>query len=157
MGSRKDALENFDIKSDIPFYESIAKLIPNYVTEASRGTFKLTVNLPRNAKNPIAVLAQNGVDFQDNVFDTKAYQYWVEIGNDGHATIPRVKADKYRLTIYADGIFGQFTQDNITVDAGKTKTVCVRWEEENAGNELWRIGTPDKSSGGMLVTKLERK
>lgn len=129
------------------FYDSIAKHVPNLVTAAGRGTFKADIDLPKGAKNAIAVLAQSGVDFQDNVFDTKAYQYWAEVSSNGKVSIDRVKAGNYRLTVYADGIFGDYTQDNVKVAAGKNTALKAKWTPESAGTELWRIGTPDKSSG----------
>ncbi|KAI1083402.1 polysaccharide lyase family 4 protein [Whalleya microplaca] len=147
---REDAAQYADPQWNAEFYDSIAEHVPNYVTSKERGTFELQVDLPENAENPIAVLAQNGVDFQDNAFDTNAYQYWAEIDADGHATIPRVKADTYRLTIYAAGVFGQYVQDDIEVAAsGSTTTTTTQatWAEERAGQEIFRIGTPDKSSG----------
>ncbi|KKY19972.1 putative rhamnogalacturonan lyase [Phaeomoniella chlamydospora] len=132
------------------FYDSIAKHVPNYIPTSGRGIWKAHVNLPYGAKDPIAVLAQNGVDFQDNVLDTKAYQYWSDIDpTSGYVQISRVKAGTYRLTIYADGIFGQYEHDNIVIHAGKTtdSTSNIHWTPESAGTELFRIGTPDKSSG----------
>jgi rhamnogalacturonan endolyase len=62
-------------------------------------------------------------------------------------TVERVKAGTYRLTIYADGIFGNYIQDNVKITAGRVQTVNVQWSEESAGEEIFRIGTPDKSSG----------
>ncbi|KAI1142403.1 polysaccharide lyase family 4 protein [Hypoxylon sp. FL0543] len=144
---REDAVQFANPEWSAEFYDSIAKYVPNYVTGKERTTWKLQVDLPKEAKNPIAVLAQNGVDFQDNVFDTKAYQYWAEIDGSGHASIPRVKAGTYRLTIYADEIFGQYIQDDVEVRTGKIETTQVKWIEESAGEEIFRIGTPDKSSG----------
>lgn len=130
------------------FYDSIAQHVPNYVSSSGRTTWKGHIDLPANAVKPIAVLAQNGVDFQDNVLDTKAYQYWADIDpSTGDVEIPAVKAGIYRLTVYADGIFGQYTKDDIEVIAGEVHTTHARWREENAGTEIWRIGTPDKSSG----------
>jgi len=58
-----------------------------------------------------------------------------------------VAAGEYRLTVYADGIFGDFIKSGVVVAAGETTTTSVVWKEESAGNELWRLGTPDKSSG----------
>ncbi len=49
--------------------------------------------------------------------------------------------------MYADGIFGQYTQDNIKVSAGEDCVTSAHWKAESAGTEIWRIGTPDKSSG----------
>lgn len=92
-------------------------------------------------------MSENGRYFQDNVYDTKAYQYWGDISSSGEVMIPRVKAGTYRLTVFADGIFGDYTQDDVEVSAGKTTSVSANWKPESAGTELWRIGTPDKSSG----------
>jgi rhamnogalacturonan endolyase len=117
------------------------------VSTKDRGTLEVRLSLPKTAKNALVVLAQNEIDFQDNVFDTEAYQYWAEVDNTGHATVERVKAGIYRLTIYADGIFGDYVQDNVEITAGSVQTLEVIWAEESAGTEIIRIGTPDKSSG----------
>jgi rhamnogalacturonan endolyase len=147
LTSRAEALPFANPEWNADFYDSIAHLVPNYVTTDNRGTLDLQVDLPANAENAIAVLAMNGVWFQDNVFDTDAYQYWGEIDAQGRVTIPRVKADTYRLTVYADGVFGQYTQDDVEIEAGKVHSTTAKWEEESAGTEIFRIGTPDKSSG----------
>ncbi|KFZ14201.1 hypothetical protein V501_03374 [Pseudogymnoascus sp. VKM F-4519 (FW-2642)] len=145
---RQDALQYASPDWNADFYDDIAKYVPNYVPTTKRGTWKGHVKLPKGATKPLAVLAQNGVDFQDNDQDTKAYQYWADINpKTGNVEIPRVKEGTYRLTIYADGIFGQYTQDNIVVKARKTQNTHVNWSEESAGKEIWRIGTPDKSAG----------
>jgi rhamnogalacturonan endolyase len=147
LESRADALQFADPSWNTDFYDSIAQYIPNYVTTSERGSFKLQASLPDNAKNAIAVLTQNGVDFQDNVQDTTAYQYWAEIDFTGAATIPRIKAGTYRLTIYAEGVFGDYIQDGVVITAGAEQSASATWDEESAGTEVFRIGTPDKSSG----------
>ena len=76
---RQDALQFYSPTWNTPFYDSIAQYIPNYVPSSGRTTWKAHIDLPLNAIKPIAVLAQNGVDFQDNVLDTTAYQYWADI------------------------------------------------------------------------------
>jgi rhamnogalacturonan endolyase len=145
---RKDAAQYYDPTWNADFYDSIAPYVPNYVPSSGRTTWKGHVDLPDNVVRPIAVLAQNRVDFQDNVLDTKAYQYWADIDPvTGNVEIPRVKAGTYRLTVYAGGIFGQYIKDDVEVIAGEVHTTHARWREENAGTEIWRIGTPDKSSG----------
>ncbi|KAG9081557.1 hypothetical protein FRC06_005506, partial [Ceratobasidium sp. 370] len=144
---RSDAEKYADPGWNSAFYDSIASYVPNYVTTAHRGSFSLTVNVPSGAKNPIAILTQNGVDPQDNAADVKAYQYWGNITSSGAASISRVKEGTYRLTVYADGIFGQYEEDNIVISAGKTTQHTVNWVPESAGTELWRIGSPDKTAG----------
>jgi rhamnogalacturonan endolyase len=93
------------------------------------------------------VLSSNGRDFQDNNEATKDRQYWGKVAANGAITIPRVGAGTYRLTVYGDGVFGQYTQDNVVIVAGATTTTSATWVPESAGSELWRIGTPDRSTG----------
>ncbi|KAI0022748.1 rhamnogalacturonate lyase [Xylariomycetidae sp. FL0641] len=147
MVLHQDAVQYADPNWNREFYDSIAELVPNYVPSKGRTSWELHAELPENAKNAIAVLTYNGVDFQDNVFGTTAYQYWAEIDSNGHASVPQVKADTYRLTIYADGIFGQYVQDDLELVAGEPLNTSVKWIEESQGQEIFRIGTPDKSSG----------
>lgn len=52
------------------------------------------------------------------------------------------------MYLHFAGIFGDYTQNNVVVEAGKTTTLPkVIWKAESAGKELWRIGVPDKTSG----------
>jgi rhamnogalacturonan endolyase len=145
---RQDALKYYPPLWSAEFYDSIAQYIPNYIPSSGRATFKAHIDLPEGAVKPVAVLAQNGVYFQDNVLDTTAYQYWGNIDPAiGDVEILRVKAGTYRLTVYAEGIFGNYVKDDIEIVAGEVHSTHARWSEESAGTELWRIGTPDKSSG----------
>ncbi|EIN10187.1 galactose mutarotase-like protein [Punctularia strigosozonata HHB-11173 SS5] len=129
------------------FYDEIAPYVIGYVPSSGRGTFSAKVTLPKGATKPLAVLSANGVHFQDSAQVPSAYQYWAEIVN-GQVSIPRVKAGTYRLTVFANGIFGDYIQDNVVVHARKTTILSnVVWKAESAGKELWRIGIPDKTSG----------
>lgn len=49
------------------FYDDVADLIPGYVNSSGRGDFKAQISLPEGASNPKIILAQSGVDPQDNV------------------------------------------------------------------------------------------
>lgn len=77
---------------------------------------------------------------------TAVGQYWGNVSSSGKITIPRVKAGTYRLTVYAEGIFGQLEMDDVTVSAGDGEGApfAIDWSGESHGRELWRIGTPDK-------------
>lgn len=134
------------------FYDDIAHLVPNYVPTSGRGSWKATVEIPEGGENPVAILSVPGFDFQDNSNDTDAYQYWADIdGETGGIQIDRIKAGTYRLTVYANGIFGDYVQEDIVVEAGETTdSGVITWEAESAGKELWRIGTPDKTGGEWL-------
>ena len=147
--SRKDASQYANPWYAASFYDSIAPHVTGYVPSSGRGSWEGKVCLPQNAKNPIAILSAEGYDYQDNGHNISAYQYWADIDPaSGCVSIDRVKAGNYRLTLYADGIFGDYVQDGIVINPGeKTTSDAITWNEESAGSEIWRIGYPDKSSG----------
>ncbi|KAI0071969.1 galactose mutarotase-like protein [Panus rudis PR-1116 ss-1] len=154
--TRLDLLSEAESRADITwsadFYDEIAPHVPGYVTSARRGKFQARVVLPKGATKAVAVLSANGVHFQDSAAVPGAYQYWANIDN-GLVSLDRVKEGSYRLTIFANGIFGDYTQDNIEIRAGRTTSLnSVVWNAEThaddiTGTELWRIGIPDKTSG----------
>ncbi|KAI0104107.1 rhamnogalacturonate lyase [Nemania sp. FL0031] len=143
---RADAAKYADPEWNADFYDSIAKYVPNYAPKSKRATFKATIQLPSGVKRPLAILSENKQDFQLNVFDKSSLQYWADIDASGHVEIPMVKAGTYRLTMFADGIFGWFIQDDVTVSA-TAAPLALKWAPESAGKEIWRIGVPDKSAG----------
>ncbi|GMF76573.1 unnamed protein product [Aspergillus oryzae] len=132
------------------FYDSIAKHVIGYAPSSKRGSVQGQVKLPKGSTRPIAILTVDGQYFQDNSVEASSHQYWAEMGQDGTFQLDHVKEDKYRLTVFADGIFGDFVHDGVEVQAGKATKVQETWEQESAGVEVWRLGTPDKSSGEFL-------
>ena len=131
------------------FYDDIADHIPGYVSSAGRGTFNGQVDWPAGASQGKAVLSEVGRDFQDNVGNSSVHQYWANVSSSGTVSIPRVVAGEYRLTVYADGVFGQFEQDGVHVQAGDGDGApfIIQWTPETHGMELFRLGTPDKTAG----------
>lgn len=117
------------------------------MTTKKRGTLKAVINLPLGAIKPLAILTVSGIDYQDNAQVPSAYQYWGDISTDGCVLLDRIVPGVYRLTIYAEGIFGDYIMDNVIIEEGKLTTKNIEWNPETNGIELWRIGTPDKSSG----------
>lgn len=156
---RAEALPLADPSWNARFYDAIAPHVPNYVPSAGRGTWRGSIALPASSNNrtaawsrPLAVLTASGVDFQDNAADTQAYQYWGDLdvaagAGVAHVEIPRIRAGTYRLTVLADGLFGEYVQDGVVVRAGEVAETNATVVEESAAWELWRIGTPDRSSG----------
>jgi len=115
------------------FFDSIAAYVPNMVKSTSRITFKAQIALPTGAKRPLAILSKNKSDFQDSAEDTKGLQFWAEVGSNGYVEIPRVAFGTYRLTVFADGVFGQYEKDNVVVSASTTGVQQVPWVAESAG------------------------
>ncbi|KAF8538789.1 galactose mutarotase-like domain-containing protein [Trichophaea hybrida] len=129
------------------FYDSIAPHVVGFIPTSGRGKWRGRIQLPGGAERPVAVLSVDQTSFEDNAADPKAFQYWGEISDDGDVGIDQVVAGTYRLTIYADGIFGDYIQDGIRINADRTTTTKVIWTPETNGKEIWRLGIPDKSSG----------
>ncbi|KAF9878370.1 rhamnogalacturonate lyase C [Colletotrichum karsti] len=149
---RADAARHADPEWNAGFYDSISQFIPNYVPSSRRVTFEGKVDLPEGARRPIIVLSENKQDFQLNVFNYKSLQYWAEINGCGKFKIPRVADGTYRVTIYADGIFGWYIQNDVEISqtSSRQSQWNFKWTEESAGKEIWRIGVPDKSAGEYL-------
>ncbi|KAI1095714.1 polysaccharide lyase family 4 protein [Rostrohypoxylon terebratum] len=144
---RADAAQYANPEWNSEFYDSIAQYVPNYTPTSKRTTFKATIDIPKGGKRPIAVLSENKQDFQLNVFDKSSLQYWADIDPaTGTVEIPMVKEGTYRLTVYAEGIFGWFIQDDVEVSK-TAEAHTFQWKPESKGKEIWRIGTPDKSAG----------
>lgn len=129
------------------FYDSIAKHVVGYAPSFQRGSVEVKIKLPKGAVNPVAALTVDGQYFQDTSVNPSSHQYWTDIDCHGKFSIDRIKEGQYRLTVYAEGIFGDFVRDVITVQSGKTTEIHEKWIEESAGTEVWRLGSPDKSSG----------
>ncbi|KAI9932325.1 hypothetical protein ASPWEDRAFT_68167 [Aspergillus wentii DTO 134E9] len=144
---RSDAEAYADPNWNAEFYDSIAEHVVGYIPSSKRGSVDGHIDLPDGAVNPIAILTVDGQYWQDNSIDASSHQYWTDIATDGTFHINRIKQGKYRLTVYAEGIFGDFTKDGITIDAGRTTQINENWTPESAGTEVWRLGVPDKSSG----------
>ncbi|KAK1147163.1 hypothetical protein N8T08_001902 [Aspergillus melleus] len=142
---RADAAQFADPEWNAQFYDDIAQHVPNLISSSGRTAFSGKVKLPKGAKRPVIVLSENKRDFQLNVFETESKQYWAEIDTSGKFSIPRVAKGTYRVTVYADGVFGWFIKDDVKVNGRKDWSFT--WKEETAGKEIWRIGVPDKSAG----------
>ncbi|KAJ5490700.1 rhamnogalacturonate lyase B [Penicillium diatomitis] len=144
---RDEAMKIADPGWNTAFYQSIAKHVQGYTPPSKRGRVYGCIKLPKDAVRPIAILSASGLYFQDNSAVPHARQYWVNIDSQGKFSLDHVAAGIYRLTVYAEGIFGDFVRDDIVVRAARSTTIQDHWKEESAGTEVWRLGIPDKSSG----------
>lgn len=83
------------------------------------------------------------VDWQT---DAKFYQFWARGGEDGFFSIPHVRPGVYTLHAFADGVLGEFTKADITVEAGKPLTLgTLAWTPVRRGRPLWEIGIPNRN------------
>ncbi|KAI9739177.1 MAG: hypothetical protein M1834_007390 [Cirrosporium novae-zelandiae] len=147
---KADAYSRANEEWESDFYDYIGKKhVPTYIRSSQRSKVLGQVNIPNGTVKSQAILAQNGVDYSDNVADQSAHQHWVDVDLDtGKFEIDRVAAGTYRLTITFFGHFGDFHLDNVTILANQTKELYgLKYKEDSHGEELWRIGIPDRTSG----------
>jgi len=80
--------------------------------------------------------------------DGNYYQFWNDGAEDGKFTIANVRPGSYTLHAFADGVLGEYTNFNITVEAGKTLDLGkLEWKPVRFGKQVWEIGYPDRTGG----------
>ena len=78
--------------------------------------------------------------------DAKHYEFWVRGDEQGNFSIPNVRAGKYTLHAFTDGVLGEFSQTNITVEPGQSVNLGkVSWTPVRRGKQLWEIGIPNRN------------
>jgi rhamnogalacturonan endolyase len=82
------------------------------------------------------------------IHNAKYYQFWNDGSDDGKFTITQVRPGNYTLHAFADGVLGDFTAANITVEAGKSLDLGkLDWKPVRYGRQLWDIGYSDRTGG----------
>jgi rhamnogalacturonan endolyase len=135
---------------------------PGYASPRERGAVhgQLVVKDPQqttataaNAWVGLAAAPYTGVDGNRKPYpitwqiDGKHYEYWVHADRNGTFTIPDARLGTYVLYAFNDGILGEFSKADVTIEAGKTKDVGkLTWVPSRYGRQIWQIGTPDRSA-----------
>jgi rhamnogalacturonan endolyase len=115
---------------------------------APAGSSKLLPNLTIGLAHPDATGGggggRGGADF---AHDAKNYQFWTNGTEDGKFTITNVRPGTYTLHGWADGVLGNLTATNITVEAGKTLDLSkIVWQPVRYGTQVWDIGYPTRDA-----------
>lgn len=83
------------------------------------------------------------VDWQQ---DAKHYEFWVHGQEDGHFSIPNVRAGTYTMHAFADGVLGEFARADVTVQSGQPLDMGkIQWVPVRRGKQAWAIGIPNRS------------
>lgn len=79
-------------------------------------------------------------------FESKNYQYWSRVAEDGSYTIPHVRPGIYQLHAFADGAYGEFEKHGIEIKEGTaTDLPKITWNiPRDRGNLVWEIGIPNR-------------
>jgi rhamnogalacturonan endolyase len=81
--------------------------------------------------------------------DGKHYQFWTHNDkHDGSFRIPSVRPGKYTLYAYAEGILGEFSKADITIEPGGKPVDLgqIAWSPVRRGKQLWEIGIANRTA-----------
>lgn len=79
--------------------------------------------------------------------DGKYYQYWARVDAKGNFIIPNARPGTYVLYAFNDGILGDYSKADVTIQAGKiTQLGTLNWVPVRNGKQLWEIGIPNRSA-----------
>jgi len=78
--------------------------------------------------------------------DAKHYEFWVRGDEQGHFAIPNVRAGRYTLHAFADGVLGEYAKADITVEPGRPLDLGrLTWTPVRRGRQLWDVGIPNRT------------
>lgn len=141
---REEAMRYCGFSAHAEFYDRLA--LPDWAASTSRSNVTGRVRIPgaRRMRGAVAVLSDNGVDFQRTVL---GHCYWADVEDDGSFAVRRVRPGTYRLTVYQPGVWGEYTQDDVVVPAGRTLPLGeLAWRPISNGQTVFQIGTPNRTS-----------
>jgi rhamnogalacturonan endolyase len=80
------------------------------------------------------------------IHDAAHYQFWNDGNDDGKFTITKIRPGNYTLHAFADGVLGEFSRTDVTVEPGRTLDLGkLEWKPVRYGRQLWEIGYPDRT------------
>jgi rhamnogalacturonan endolyase len=83
------------------------------------------------------------VDWQT---DAKHYQFWARGDERGNFSIPQVRAGRYTLHAFADGVLGEYAKADVTVAPGTALDLGrLTWTPVRRGKQLWDVGIPNRN------------
>lgn len=135
---------------------------PGYASAEERGAIsgRLVVDDPQqpgasaaNAWVGLAAAPYTAVDETKKPFavgwetDGKHYQYWTHADKTGAFTIRNARSGNYVLYAFNDGILGEFSRADVSVESARTLDLgTLSWTPVRYGRQVWEIGVPNRSA-----------
>lgn len=123
----------------------------------NRGAITGTLNIPgQSAANAQIIVADAGLDW---IFQGALnYIYSTRADANGRFTVPKLRPHTYSLYAYVPGVLGDFHLDGVTVTANTTADLgAVTWDPPQRKQRIFRVGTPDRSTGEFRFGNLPRQ
>lgn len=123
-------------------------IMTDSIDEESRLRGRIFVGL---TQTPYTVATSTGEKAIEWYNDAKHPQYWIHNKNgDGRFSIPNAPAGTYTLTIFADGVLGEYSERGIEVKEGGTVDLGdIHWTPVRYGHTLWDIGLANRTASEL--------
>jgi rhamnogalacturonan endolyase len=96
----------------------------------------------------LAAPAEGNITWQN---DAKHYEFWARGASDGTFSIPNVRPGAYTLYAIADGVLGEYSKTDVTVQPGVPLDLrSLTWQPVRFGKQLWDIGIPNRDASEFL-------
>ncbi|WP_307044167.1 polysaccharide lyase family protein [Agromyces ramosus] len=141
---RRDAARQARFDAHAAFYDRLG--VEGWAPTAQRSRVRGKAQIPGvpNLAGAVAVLSDNRVEMQRTVL---GYSYWSDIDEGGQFAIDNVRPGTYRLTIYGDGVWGEYVIDDVQVGAGQDIQLGrMLWTPESHGRSVFQVGSPNRTS-----------
>ncbi|MCK9794000.1 polysaccharide lyase family protein [Isoptericola sp. 4D.3] len=142
---RRDAAHQARFETHAAFYDRLA--IEGWTATAQRSRVSGTVRIPGAPplEGAVVVLSDDRTPMQDSVL---GYNYWADVEEGGRFGIDHVRPGTYRLTVYGEGIWGEYVIDGVEIGPGQDVTLGrMLWEPTSHGRTVFQLGTPTRTSG----------
>jgi len=129
---------------------------PSYAAHgrvAVKGRLRITDG--SSPEGAFILLGDRGMHYQER---SQNYLYYRQTDKDGRFTIPGVRPGDYKLYALVKGVLGEYTQDGVSIPAGKENDLGeIAWTPEKFGETLWQIGTPDRTGEEFWMGKFHHQ
>jgi hypothetical protein len=125
---------------------------PQYPSAAERGSLKgqFAISDPAKpgVKGAFAWVGLTNPGILNWERDSKNYQYWAKADEKGDFVIEDIRSGMYDLHAFVNGATGEYTMQNITIEAGKIKNIgtLTRHIPRTNGKLVWEIGVPNRTA-----------
>lgn len=123
-----------------------------------RGKFVIDdIAAPASFENcHVGLTASDGIRFGWQR-DAKNYQFWTLASSDGQFVIPAVRAGKYTLVAFTDGVLGEYSKADVVVEEGKALDLGeLVWTPVRYGAQLFEIGVANRTGSEFYGAAMHR-
>lgn len=83
--------------------------------------------------------------------DAKHYQFWTKADRNGEFVLDNVIPGTYTMVSFADGVLGEFREENVRVDGKKVNLGTMAWKPVRKGRQIFEIGIANRNGSEFAL------